>query len=72
MFGSHTALVLRRLQRICKREYNSTPRFVVTSATVANPEEHTSALLGVPPLSLSLGSLRLSLSVTPFFYSQPL
>ncbi|KAK9816796.1 hypothetical protein WJX72_005198 [[Myrmecia] bisecta] len=48
VFGCHTALVLRRLRRLCERQYNSLPRFVVTSATVANPQHHVQDLLGVP------------------------
>lgn len=54
VFGCHTALVLRRLRRLCEREYGSFPTFVVTSATIANPQQHVRALLGesrgrVPP-----------------------
>jgi ATP-dependent helicase YprA (DUF1998 family) len=40
VFGSHTALVLRRLRRLCLRAYSCTPTFVVTSATIANPQQH--------------------------------
>ncbi|GIV70013.1 DEAD/DEAH box helicase [Caldilinea sp.] len=36
VFGSHVANVLRRLQRIC-RHYGAAPRFICTSATIANP-----------------------------------
>jgi ATP-dependent helicase YprA (DUF1998 family) len=46
-FGAHTAAVLRRLQRICKREYAVTPLFAMTSATSADPATHARALLGV-------------------------
>lgn len=46
VFGCHTALVLRRLRRLCMREYGSSPTFVVTSATIANPSHHVQALLG--------------------------
>lgn len=46
VFGCHAALVLRRLRRLCAREYQSRPVFVVTSATIANPQEHVQALLG--------------------------
>ncbi len=37
VFGSHLANVLRRLQRIC-RHYGSSPTFICTSATIANPK----------------------------------
>jgi DEAD/DEAH box helicase domain-containing protein len=36
VFGSHLANILRRLQRVC-RHYGSSPVFVCTSATIANP-----------------------------------
>lgn len=45
VFGSHVANVLRRLQRLC-RYYGSNPRFVLTSATIANPAELGEALTG--------------------------
>lgn len=48
VFGCHAALVLRRLQRICQREYRREPRFIVASATIANPQEHIQQLLGGP------------------------
>src|SRR4051812_16571031 len=38
VFGSPLCNVLRRLQRIC-RHYGSTPTFVCSSATIANPRE---------------------------------
>lgn len=47
VFGSHVALVLRRLRRIC-RHYGSDPVFLLCSATVRNPGEHAHALAGVP------------------------
>lgn len=37
-FGSHLANVFRRLERICKY-YQSTPQFLCSSATIANPVE---------------------------------
>eukprot|EP00891_Asterochloris_glomerata_P009914 jgi/Astpho2/9914/e_gw1.00152.3.1_t len=47
VFGCHTALVLRRLRRLCHYQYHCSPTFVITSATVANPESHVQELLGV-------------------------
>ena len=41
------ANVLRRLERICCF-YGAKPRFICTSATIANPKEHGEALLGRP------------------------
>jgi DEAD/DEAH box helicase domain-containing protein len=38
VFGSHLANVLRRLRRIC-RHYGSSPVFLCSSATIANPRE---------------------------------
>jgi len=47
VFGSHVANVIRRLKRIC-RFYGSSPRFVLCSATIANPAELASDLIGGP------------------------
>ena len=47
VFGSHTANVIRRLQRIC-RFYGSDPVFICTSATIANPKELAEQLTGKP------------------------
>lgn len=46
VFGSHVALVLRRLRRMVER-YGGDPTFVLTSATIGNPAEHASALTGL-------------------------
>ncbi|MFA5629705.1 MAG: DEAD/DEAH box helicase [Dehalococcoidales bacterium] len=47
VFGSHVALVLRRLRRICNK-YEANPQFICCSATVDNPCEHIENLVGVP------------------------
>ncbi|MDP2647408.1 MAG: DEAD/DEAH box helicase [Desulfobacterales bacterium] len=46
LMGSHMAQVFRRLQRICAF-YGSAPRFVFSSATVANPAQLAEELTGV-------------------------
>ena len=47
VFGSHIAMLVRRLRRICRR-YGSNPQFILTSATLGNPKEHAEALTGLP------------------------
>jgi DEAD/DEAH box helicase domain-containing protein len=47
VFGSNVANVMRRLRRLC-RLHGSDPRFICTSATIANPEEFAGRLLGLP------------------------
>ncbi|MFH1031908.1 MAG: DEAD/DEAH box helicase [Chloroflexota bacterium] len=47
VFGSHVAGVLRRLRRLCQ-SYGSSPQFVCSSATIANPGEHAEKLTGLP------------------------
>ncbi len=46
IMGSHMAQVLRRLRRICAH-YGSSPRFLLCSATMANPELFVSKLTGL-------------------------
>ena len=45
VFGSHVANVLRRLRRVC-RHHGSDPTFLLCSATLANPGELASTLVG--------------------------
>ncbi|HZM58640.1 MAG TPA: DEAD/DEAH box helicase [Vicinamibacterales bacterium] len=47
VFGSHLTNVLRRLRRICQH-YGSTPTFICSSATIANPRELAEALVEQP------------------------
>jgi DEAD/DEAH box helicase domain-containing protein len=47
VFGSHFCNVLRRLRRIC-RHYGSSPVFICSSATIANPRELAERLTEQP------------------------
>ena len=51
VFGSHVANVLRRLRRIASG-YGTEPRFLLTSATVANPVELAERLTGLKDVRL--------------------
>ncbi len=45
VFGAHMSHLMARLRHIC-RQYNSAPRFIFASATIANPAEHAAHLAG--------------------------
>ncbi len=45
VFGSHVANVIRRLKRVCSF-YGANPVFILCSATIANPGELASILIG--------------------------
>jgi DEAD/DEAH box helicase domain-containing protein len=51
IFGAHLHHVLRRLRRLC-RLHGSSPRFIVASATMANPRAHAESILGVPLMEI--------------------
>jgi DEAD/DEAH box helicase domain-containing protein len=52
VFGSHVALVLRRLRRIA-RYYGADPVFVLCSATTADPAAAASRLIGAPCVAVT-------------------
>lgn len=52
VFGSHVALVLRRLRRIARR-YGSDPVFLLASATVADPARSAQRLIGSPVVAVT-------------------
>lgn len=47
LFGSHVALIMRRLRRICAAVGNRHIKFISCSATVANPKEHFKTIFGI-------------------------
>jgi DEAD/DEAH box helicase domain-containing protein len=51
VFGSHVGNVLRRLRRVCEF-YGSSPRFLLASATVANPAELATRLTGLEDVTV--------------------
>ncbi|CAL5061725.1 unnamed protein product [Urochloa decumbens] len=51
-FGCHTALIIRRLKRICSNVYGSHPTFIFCTATSANPCEHVMELANLDQVEL--------------------
>jgi len=49
VFGSHVAVILRRLERLCQF-YGGQPQFIACSATISNPGEHVARLTGRKPV----------------------
>ncbi|TVY81441.1 ATP-dependent helicase HRQ1 [Lachnellula suecica] len=47
LFGSHVALIMRRLRRVCAAVGNRHIKFISCSATVANPLEHFKTIFGI-------------------------
>lgn len=47
LFGSHVALIMRRLRRICAAVGNRHIKFISCSATVANPMDHFKTIFGI-------------------------
>ncbi|PZP17751.1 MAG: DEAD/DEAH box helicase [Brachybacterium faecium] len=63
VFGSHVAMVMRRLRRITAH-YRADPTFILASATTANPELSASRLVGVDVQAVTEdGSPRAGLTV---------
>ncbi|XP_058723094.1 uncharacterized protein LOC131594917 isoform X1 [Vicia villosa] len=51
-FGCHTALILRRLKRLCSHVYGAVPSFIFSTATSANPHEHSMELANLSKVEL--------------------
>ncbi|KAK3127647.1 hypothetical protein QOZ80_7AG0576390 [Eleusine coracana subsp. coracana] len=51
-FGCHTALIIRRLKRICSNIYGCHPTFIFCTATSANPREHVMELANLDDVEL--------------------
>ena len=53
VFGSHMALILRRLRRVILVHRTAEPSFLFASATIGNPAEHAALLLGEPVTAIT-------------------
>ncbi|KAJ4838114.1 hypothetical protein Tsubulata_003438 [Turnera subulata] len=58
-FGCHTALILRRLRRLCSHVYGCNPSFIFSTATSANPREHCMRSYGAVQELANLSTLEL-------------
>ncbi|CUS23716.1 LAQU0S11e02652g1_1 [Lachancea quebecensis] len=53
LFGSHVALVMRRLLRLCQGFYgNNNVRFISCSATLKHPVDHMKTIFGIEDVTL--------------------
>lgn len=52
-FGSHVALIMRRLRRICAAVGNRHIKFISCSATVGNPLEHFKTIFGIENVKMT-------------------
>lgn len=50
-FGSHMAMVIRRLRQVC-RNHGSSPQFILSSATIGQPERHIKNLTGLDDVNI--------------------
>ncbi|KAH8656234.1 DEAD/DEAH box helicase-like protein [Tricladium varicosporioides] len=53
LFGSHVALIMRRLRRICAAVGNRHIKFISCSATVANPMDHFKTIFGIENVKMT-------------------
>ena len=51
VFGSHMAMVIRRLRQVC-RNYQNNPQFILSSATIGNPEKSIHNLTGLSEVEI--------------------
>jgi DEAD/DEAH box helicase domain-containing protein len=70
VFGAHVAQIVRRLRRVCAA-YGASPTFVLSSATVADPEVSGGRLTGLPMTAVTedcsaRGQVSLALWEPPF------
>ena len=52
LMGIHVAMIIRRLRRIVENVYTSHPQFILTTATINNPYQHTQKLIGRDSISV--------------------